>query len=998
MKGIYIFFLLLFQCLPAQLSMERYTKDNELFNNNVRDIIKDKYGFIWFSTEKGIVRYDGVRFLVQNSTGLGNMSFGNFYGSIENDSIVNFNFLEKDVLLISRRKTKQIKVEKINNKRQIENGRNFLHFIKNNMPSNHYSDINDYFIKTNNETYFFSDKTIYYKKSNTKDSVKIPLKFENKDLSRVFMIENSLFFSDAKNNKIIKIENGMISKISAPSVLLNPKSVFFWHQTTGQSFVIHQDNIYMIHKEKGRLSTKFLLHYSNIGKEGITSILYDNESQKFFFGSPNKGLSVVPIPSFSVTKKNIPYADEIYYAALPFSKNSIITEEGWVYSKNGARKLFNNDRIPDKFYLNYDNNKNLVYKGYYYISKRYKEDNYRDAKDVAIFKSRVEGIYKSNGGLFASLADNAEKRFVYVFRDDSFQSVKSIIQVPDYVFSIYRHSDDLLYISCNRGLYLASISQKKIVKTIVKGFSVKHVIKTNDGNLWFTTFGQGLFYLKNDVAKKLPLDPEENMRTAHFILEDKKGYFWISSNNGLFKVRKRNLLNYIEGTSNKEVVYFRYTKESGFLNNEFNGSSFPCATALDNGEFVFPSMDGFVFFNPEKTKSYYPSSSQFFLENMIINDRQIFFKDKVHLKSNYKKADFYIDLPYFSDLSNIYLQYKINEEKNATWKTVSKEKKIAFDERNPGKYTLLIRFISSEKESFVYKKVFIVVEPMYYQTWWFKLSVLIVFSVILLTLIQIRTNFLRLRYKNIKNTLYNRNNELHDKERKLYVAEVQLERELDFQQRLTESISHDITTPIKFITMLSEKLEQESDENLQKEYLNSIYLSSKQLFYFTKELKNYSNLYKQTHIIEREPYNLFPLLETKKNLFEQICLQKGISINNFCNPEINTIVNRNILSTIIHNIIDNAVKYTSFGKIVIEVVDKQESLIIKISDTGHGMSTEQLEYYNLLSKNTKEQKMVFKNFGLGLHMIVRLVKKINADIRFKRNYPLGIIVEIELNN
>ena len=62
------------------------------------------------------------------------------------------------------------------------------------------------------------------------------------------------------------------------------------------------------------------------------------------------------------------------------------------------------------------------------------------------------------------------------------------------------------------------------------------------------------------------------------------------------------------------------------------------------------------------------------------------------------------------------------------------------------------------------------------------------------------------------------------------------------------------------------------------------------------------------------------------------------------------------------------------------------------------MSTEQLEYYNLLSKNTKEQKMVFKNFGLGLHMIVRLVKKINADIRFKRNYPLGIIVEIELNN
>ncbi|RTZ46804.1 hypothetical protein EJ377_23320 [Chryseobacterium arthrosphaerae] len=43
------------------------------------------------------------------------------------------------------------------------------------------------------------------------------------------------------------------------------------------------------------------------------------------------------------------------------------------------------------------------------------------------------------------------------------------------------------------------------------------------------------------------------------------------------------------------VYYYRFTKRDGFLTNEFNGISQPNAYALENGEFVFPSMDGFVF-------------------------------------------------------------------------------------------------------------------------------------------------------------------------------------------------------------------------------------------------------------------------------------------------------------------------------------------------------------------------------------------------------------------
>uniref|UniRef100_A0AAU6WM76 Two component regulator propeller n=1 Tax=Chryseobacterium endophyticum TaxID=1854762 RepID=A0AAU6WM76_9FLAO len=96
----------------------------------------------------------------------------------------------------------------------------------------------------------------------------------------------------------------------------------------------------------------------------------------------------------------------------------------------------------------------------------------------------------------------------------------------------------------------------------------------------------------------MPEDPDRDIASAHTFLEDQKGYFWISTNNGLFKVKEKMLLDFAE---NKKypVYYYRYTKLNGLLNNEFN-TAYPGGNILANGDFVFPSMEGFVFFRPGK--------------------------------------------------------------------------------------------------------------------------------------------------------------------------------------------------------------------------------------------------------------------------------------------------------------------------------------------------------------------------------------------------------------
>jgi hypothetical protein len=77
------------------------------------------------------------------------------------------------------------------------------------------------------------------------------------------------------------------------------------------------------------------------------------------------------------------------------------------------------------------------------------------------------------------------------------------------------------------------------------------------------------------------------------------------------------------------VPYYRYTKAHGFLNNEFNGSANPCAHELEDGQLVFPSMEGFVFFTPQQVKTHYPAAKDMYLERAKVKGQMIQVKDKL---------------------------------------------------------------------------------------------------------------------------------------------------------------------------------------------------------------------------------------------------------------------------------------------------------------------------------------------------------------------------------
>ncbi|WP_433629159.1 ATP-binding protein [Chryseobacterium cucumeris] len=988
---------LIFACIYLNIFGQHYTStwyniDNGLPQSSAKAIVKDKYGFIWISTENGLVRYDGSSFITFNNFRVNNLHFGEFIGDPCLDSITVLNNFQENKIIIRNRFPKLASLTK-GDKMTYCNGTDILHRIANNIiTSDFYNDV-QYFIQLRNSVYHFTEKNaIIYKEG--KKEIKIAFPFTNKDLNYIFVLNNHLFVNDLKKRKTYSIYKGQLSVSDQPTLFNHPDTKIYWQQITNQTFIINHDNIYLLEGNEKDLRLKFLVNFEEIGNHSYCSMFYDKAFNKLYLGTLNNGLNVLQLSNFYVSRKEADFSSNVYFASLPFSQSTIIAEDGTEFGRNGIvnSHVFGNN---DNYLMMYDDSGNILIKKRNHIVRFYKNSGYKK-KDSTFVKKGLETFMKS-GSLYGTTFTDLSGTQLHLYKKDIFSQPDYTYTFKSFVNIFHQYNENEILTGNSDGLYSIAL-QSNTITPLIKNIHVKSIIRTKDNLIWITTEKNGFYLFRNHKLIKMPNDMNNYLQSAHYILEDQKGYYWISSNNGMFKVAKKQLLQYAEGKKTP-VFYYRFTKKDGFLTNEFNGSSEPNAYALPNGDFVFPSMDGFVFFNPESIQTYYPGRNNIYIERVKIgNSEPQYFHQILDLKNDYKTADVFIDIPYFSNPENLYIEAKISGKENTEWEKIAtgKELKYTISNLSPGDYTLRVRVLISADGKYEEKVIHFKIQPLFYQTLLFRVSASIIILIIIIIIVQLTTNFLRIKNKALKQIVHNKNSELKETSLHLELVKNNLQKETEYQKKLVETISHDITTPIRFIAMLSQKLHESDDVELQKKYFDSIYKSSEQLYQFTLNLKEYTELYKAENIFEEKEYPINRILETKNKLFCEIAKEKGTTITNLTESVIYSRVNESILTAIIHNLLDNAVKNTSQGNITLRITENLQKSTIIISDTGTGMSEEQIAIYMNLFRNPKLETPSFKGKGLGLHMVIHLVKKINAEMNFRQNHPKGTVVEVTL--
>ncbi|RMZ58243.1 hypothetical protein D1632_11470 [Chryseobacterium nematophagum] len=973
-----------------------YNMDNGLPQNSVKDIIKDKYGFLWLSTENGIVKYDGNKFEVYNDFPTKTLNFEYFRGSIEDDSIIVSCGNENLPIVIKKRKPKISHNKNIPTSVIYFKNSRYVIINKNIFFTGVPSYFKQYVLYFKHSKYYVSpEKIILYKGGKYKE-LNMPSKFNSvKDLSNIFAFNEKIFIINKKAKTITTLFNGKFSQSkNNSSILYNKDAKIYWQQSTNQTFLIFNNKIYKVSYKNNRIETQFIIQYDSFETDQIVSIFYDEKYKKLYLGSSTKGLKILPVDSFYTSMDTTKYADNVYYASIPFGKSSVITEGGKIYNRYGiiGKKKF--EEIPYKRTLVYDDQFNIIYPKRGTILRYLKSTDY-ERHDSITSDIPLKTLNSFGGKILATYYYDPTTNFFRIYDKNGKKEFELKMNIDETPNIIENFDPGFYVIASTENIFWFSIDKKKITYTLTLNIGLKQIQKLGNDLYLLTTFKNGPYILKNKKLIKLPLDSQKNLSTAHIALEDSAGNFWITSNNGLYKILKQNILDFVEN-KRKNLYYYAYTKNDGLVNNEFNGTSSPCANKLENGEFVFPSMEGLVFFKPNDVKSYYPASIDLYLERAKLENKIVEFNNKLFLPSDYKTAEVLVDIPYYGNLENIHLEYIFDDGK--AWKKVN-NKTINLAGLSFGKHELTVRMLISENGNFTYKKITIEVEPKFYQTIWFNLLAGTILVLLILGIIHSRTRLLKSKNDILKKTVIEKAKELDESLKNLQENQKLLSNRSEYEKKIIENIIHDITTPIRFIALISKQLADTLDPEMQKEYFESLHASSKQVYKYTLNLKDYTQIYKDEKYFEDEYYSLSDFVNEKKLLFYEIALYNNTIITNETHSEITINIKKSFINMILHNLIDNAVKNTFDGYITISgAFNSDQDVILEIKDTGTGIQDHDIEYYNnLFSINGETSDPIYKS-SLGLYLVSQISKKISLDITFQKNQPKGTIVKLILKH
>ncbi|MCF8219270.1 MAG: tetratricopeptide repeat-containing sensor histidine kinase [Bacteroidales bacterium] len=269
------------------------------------------------------------------------------------------------------------------------------------------------------------------------------------------------------------------------------------------------------------------------------------------------------------------------------------------------------------------------------------------------------------------------------------------------------------------------------------------------------------------------------------------------------------------------------------------------------------------------------------------------------------------------------------------------------------------------------------------ENWQQKISLLVVIIIsVFVFIIAIILFFSRKKMMRLNRLLDQQQKEIHTQKK-------ELEESLATKDKFFSIIAHDLKNPFMgimgFADLLKEKTQNINDNEL-KNYASYIYSSSRDLFELLENLLKWSkaqrNDFKVTIV---DPINLRK--ETQKAI-DQIgwpAKEKNIQIVNEIPDEVFVQSDKNILNTLLRNLVNNAVKYSyKNSSIVIGEHESNDQITVFVKDSGTGISEDmQKDLFEVGEKRTMPGTNHESGTGLGLVLCKELIEKQNGSIWFE---------------
>ncbi|SDS49261.1 Two component regulator propeller [Mucilaginibacter mallensis] len=469
---------------------------------------------------------------------------------------------------------------------------------------------------------------------------------------------------------------------------------------------------------------------------------------------------------------------------------------------------------------------------------------------------------------------------------------------------------------------------------------IRTIFTDSKGRVWV---GQAGLYLFNKYANRFDLFTNKGGLSSEFIkgiTEDKEGNLWISTSNGLTRLNPDN------------HSLKKYNIADGLQGLEFEAGSY---MQTKDGEMYFGGINGFNKFYPQDIKinqfiaPVYITSFQIFNQTIQPGQENSPLQKDIsftrHIILNYQQSSISFEfalLNYTAPENNQYA-YKLDGFDKA-WHYNSTERNANYTNLDPGHYTFYVKAANNDGVwNNKFTSVAIDILPPFWETWWFKLLILILFSTSAYFLLLFKKNL------DLKKIDEKKREEMHN-----------------IQLQFFTNISHEFRTPLSLILGPVEKMMKEDDRLTFHQYYDTIHRNANRLLLLINELMDFRKAETGALRLKVMPGNLNIFIAEIAEDFKSLALQKQINLYLKIDQDLGeTWFDRQVIEKIILNLMDNAFKYTkNGGNITIELYENEPDFIsvyehqiavnanfkgkkyafIRVSDNGIGISNDSIQH------------------------------------------------------
>lgn len=227
-------------------------------------------------------------------------------------------------------------------------------------------------------------------------------------------------------------------------------------------------------------------------------------------------------------------------------------------------------------------------------------------------------------------------------------------------------------------------------------------------------------------------------------------------------------------------------------------------------------------------------------------------------------------------------------------------------------------------------------------------------------------------------------------------AQAQAEQAVAEKNRFIAAASHDLRQPLQAAALYTGLLRQEDAPANDGALINRLDDSIRTVNDLLTRLFDLSALDSGSITPQHSRFDLKHWLEMRLQRFLPLAEHRGLQLR--LEAESTWVeTDAQMLSQIVSNLLDNALKYTQSGEVLIRLTTTANDCYLSVIDTGPGIAPqhqEQIfdEFYRIRASYVTESK----GFGLGLAIVARLCQRLAIELRLESLPGRGSCFELKL--